>query len=177
MINDRFILGAIAGIGGNIVKNVIMTVAKKKKWAEMDGPDRAAGLTLPAHKVAEFRGRIIGIICDTTIASFLGVGLVYLLTITGKDKAILKGSFTGEAAWAFLFGTLGRLGVTSVTPVSSKTILSQYIAHIAFGATSTYLVIKLGDPKLFTGEIPLTTCPFLKENSVLKDTPHSSPIT
>jgi len=154
-IKDRLLLGGIAGLGGNIVKLGILQIAKRLKWAEFDGAQTATGILLPAHKVAEPRGRLIGYLGDATIAAVLGIATTYTLSITGKDKAILKGASSGMFMWTDLYGALGGIGVTKVRPASSKTILSQFIGHSAFGAVAAALATQLGDPGLFTGEVPL----------------------
>ncbi len=40
-IKDRLILGAIAGLGGNLIKLVTARAAMKMNLAELDGPERA----------------------------------------------------------------------------------------------------------------------------------------
>jgi len=154
-IKDRLLLGGMAGLGGNIVKIGIMQIAKRLKWAEFDGAETATGILLPAHKVAEPKGRLVGYLGDATIAGVLGVATTYVLSITGKDKALLKGASSGVFMWTALYGALGGLGVSKVRPASPKTVLSQFIGHIAFGAVAAALTTQLGDPGLFTGKIPL----------------------
>lgn len=156
-IKDRLMLGFLAGIGGNLVKRNIMKAACYLKWAEFDGPEKAAGLLLPAWKVSTPRGRIIGNICDFTIASLFGTVGVYLLSLTGKDHAVIKGGFFGEAAWSFTYGALGKMGLSSVRISSPKTTLSQCAAHMAYGMTAAWLITTFGDDGLFTGKIPLTS--------------------
>jgi hypothetical protein len=155
-IKDRMMLGLLAGFGGNLVKKGIMTVARHLKWAEHDGSEKGASLVLPAWKIATPRGRIIGNICDFSVAGILGIACVYLLTITGKDRAITKGAFYGEVSWSFLYGLLGRQGVSSITVTSPKTLLSQCAAHISYGMTTAYLITKFGDEGLYDGGLPLS---------------------
>lgn len=157
-IKDRLILGAIAGLGGNIAKNIIVKTAKKLKWAEVDGAEMAAGMLIPPYRIADPEGKVVGYIADNIIAGMLGVATVYTLSLSGKDKAVLKGVFTGQAAWAILYGLLTTMGATKVHSVSPKSVLSEFAGHTAFGALTAYLATKLGDPGLFTGKIPLTAC-------------------
>ncbi len=154
-IEDRLLLGAIAGLGGNILKLSILEIAKRLKWAEFNGTDAATGILLPAHKVAEPKGKLVGILGDATIAGVLGVTITYVLSITGKDKALFKGASSGMFMWTALYGAMGSIGLTKVKPSSPKTVLSQFIGHAAFGAVAAALATQLGDPSLFTGKIPL----------------------
>ena len=153
-IKDRLLLGTIAGLGGNIVKFGIIEIAKRLKWAEFNGVDTAAGIMLPAHELAEPRGRLVGFIGDAIVAATLGTATTYILSITGKDNAIFKGASSGLFMWTALYGAMGG-GISTVRPASPKTVLSQFIAHGAYGAITAALVKRLGDPSLFTGEIPL----------------------
>jgi len=158
-IKDRIILGVIAGLGGNLIKNIIGRSCMRYGLAELNGPERAAGMLLPGYKIATFQGRLVGYIADGVIASILGLGTVYALSLTGKDKAITKGVLSGLAAWTTLYGALGTMGATKVGPVSSKTVLVELVAHTAYGATTAYLATKLGDPSLFDGRQPLSASP------------------
>jgi len=158
-IKDRIILGAIAGFGGNLIKTIIGRSAMKIGLSELNGQERAAGMLVPGHKIATSHGRLVGYIADNVIAGTLGVATVYALSITGKDKAIVKGALSGQAAWTLLYGMLGTMGATKVGPVSPKTVLMEYVAHTAYGATAAYLVTKLGDPSLFDGRQPLSASP------------------
>lgn len=155
-IKDRVMLGLFAGINANLLKRGIMLIARNMEWAELDGPEKAAGILLPAHKISTPRGKIIGNICDFTIAGIIGVLSVYILSVTGKDHAVAKGALIGETTWNFAYGALGgNRGFSTVYPVSTKTLLSQCAAHISYGMTTAYLITKFGEEGLFTGEISL----------------------
>ncbi|MFA7468184.1 MAG: hypothetical protein WCY82_07960 [Desulfotomaculaceae bacterium] len=161
-IKDRLILGAIAGLGGNLIKLSIGKAAMKMNLAEVGGPERAAGMLVPGHKIVTTEGKVVGYIADSVIAGLLGVTTVYALSITGKDKAITKGALSGEAAWTLLYGLLTTMGATKVGPVGPKTVLSEVVSHTAYGAITAYLVTKLGDPGLFNGQLPLSASPHSK---------------
>jgi len=158
-IKDRLILGAVSGFAGNLIKLAIGRAAMKMNLAEVGGPERAAGMLVPGHKIATTQGKIVGYIADSVIAGLLGVTTVYALSITGKDKAIAKGALSGEAAWTLLYGLLTTMGATKVGPVGPKTVLSELASHTAYGALTAYLVTKLGDPGLFNGQLPLSASP------------------
>lgn len=57
-IRDRLVLGAVCGICGNVVKNAVQRFAMSKKWAEVDGPARAAGMLVAGHKISTPGGRL-----------------------------------------------------------------------------------------------------------------------
>jgi hypothetical protein len=97
-IKDRLILGLIAGLGGNIAKTIVGETAKKLKLAEIDGPEKAAGMLIPPYKIADPKGKAVGYIADNIIAGILGVVTVYALSLSGRDKAVLKGALSGQMA-------------------------------------------------------------------------------
>lgn len=97
---------------------------------------------------------------DSVVAGLVGVVTVYVLSITGQDRAKLKGALTGQTVWTALYGVLGTMGATKVYPVSPGTVLSEFAAHSAYGAVTTFLATKLGDPGLFNGELPISASKF-----------------
>jgi len=155
-IKDRLLLGAVTGLGGNIAKMLIIKTARKLNWAEFDGAEKAAGMLVPAYKTTQPLGRVVGIFADNVIAGILGVTTVYMLSITGKDKATTKGALAGQAMWCALYGVLTTMGATVVHPPAPKTVLTEFAGHTAFGAVAATLAAKLGDPGLFNGDIPLS---------------------
>lgn len=154
-IKDRMLLGVIGGVAGNLVKLSLGYYFKKKKLAEIDGPERAAGMLVPPHTIFTKEGKIVGYLADGAVGSLLGVSMVYLLSITGKNQGVLKGAATGQAMWTFLYGVLGTLGATKVNAATPKTVLSEYISHTAYGLVTACVVLGLGEKGLFDGTIPL----------------------
>jgi hypothetical protein len=154
-ISDRLVLGGISGILGNLAMLLTISPAIKMKLAEFDGPTRTAGIFLPLSQVNKPMGQAVGYIANNVIAATLGTAAVYILSVTGKDKAVLKGSGFGLASWLFLYGMLGNVGVTAVKPSFPKTIISQAVSHMVFGAVTAYAATKIGNEDLFNGNIPL----------------------
>ena len=158
-IKDRLILGAVAGLGGNLAKLAIERIAMKMNLAELSGPERAAGMLVAGHKTATTEGKIVGCITDSIISVVLGTATVYALSVAGKDKAVIKGALIGKVAWTGLYGMLATMGATKVGPVGPKTVLSELVAHTTYGVTTAYIATKFGDPGLFSGQVPLSKSP------------------
>ena len=158
-IKDRMLLGVIAGLGGNVVKLTLSTIFQKLKWAELGSPERAAGMLIPPHTLMHKKGRMVGYLADSVVSGLLGTASVYAFSTFGKNKATLKGALAGQASWTFLYGVLGTMGVTKVSPVSPNTVLSEFVSHTAFGATSAFIITRLGDSSLFDGTIPISATP------------------
>jgi hypothetical protein len=163
-IKDRFLLGAVAGLGGNLVKTAIVKLAKRFNWSEFNGSEKAAGMLLPAHKITQPSGRLVGYIADNVIAITLGTAAVYMLSLAGRDKAALKGALSGQVMWSIFYGVLSTMGATQVHPPAPKTVLTEFVAHTAYGAATAALATKLGDPDLFNGSVPLIASPVGKNH-------------
>lgn len=148
-ITDRFWLGAIAGLGGNIVKTAVEYGLNKSGFSKSNGRSTAAGIFLKKADIAKPYGKSLGIIADNMIAMGLGVTCIYWLTLMGKDKYLLKGAGLGAMEWGGLYGVLSRLGATEIYPVSPKDGIAEFISHMAFGASKIAIAVGLGDERLF----------------------------
>jgi hypothetical protein len=155
-IKDRFVLGAIAGIGGNLAKLAISQVSFARGIAEITGPQRAAGMLVAGHRIMTPLGQTAGFLADGAIAGLLGVLFTYMMSITGKDYALLKGSLGGEVAWTALYGTLATMGATTVKGVSPPTVVTEFMGHTAYGLAAAGLIAMLGDPGLFNSKVPIS---------------------
>jgi len=151
-IQDRVLLGALCGLGGGLVKNALSELSIRAGLAEYGGPSRAAGMLVSAHKITTPRGKLVGWIADSSISAMLGVAAVYMLSITGKEKAPLKGALVcGASAWTALYGVLGTMGATEVQHPLPRTVLSEFFVHTVYGAVVASLAAYLGDEALFEG--------------------------
>lgn len=149
-IKDRFLLGVISGLGGNIAKMAIEHLFNKTGFVQSNGRTSAAGIFLKKSDIKTPYGKVVGVIGDNMIAAGLGVTCTYWATLMGKDHFILKGAGLGAAEWAALYGVLSKLGATVIYPVKPKDALATYISHLAFGATKMTITRYLGDERLFT---------------------------
>jgi hypothetical protein len=155
-IADRILLGVISGLSANIIKLAMGKAAMKLNVADLDGPMKATGLLVPAHKIADRKGMFVGYLADSSIAAMIGIFTVYVLSITGKDRALLKGTLIGKSMWTVLYGVLATFGASKVAPVDPKTALAEFASHSVYGATAAALAVRLGDERLFNGRIPLS---------------------
>lgn len=164
-IQDRLLLGIVAGLGGNLAKLAIGKTGKKMQWAELHGPDMAAGMFIPPVKLASTQGRVAGLIADSVIAGVLGVVIVYGLSLSGRNQAPIKGLATGSAMWTGVYGIASAMGLTKVKPHSPTTVLNEFVSHSIYGLVTATLAVKLGDEGLFNGQTSLFACPVAQMNS------------
>lgn len=148
-IKDRFFLGIISGLGGNIAKIAVESFLRKTGFSSGDGRRTAAGIFLKKSDIDTTYGKVVGTIADNMIAAGLGVTCSYWLTLMGKDYYFLKGAGLGAAEWGSLYGVLSKLGATSIYPVKPTDALSTYFSHLAYGAVKITIARHLGDERLF----------------------------
>jgi len=170
-IRDRLQLGVVAGLTGVVVKDLVGGLLSRAGWAEERGPQRAAGMLLPAYKIYTPLGRLAGWLADAAVGSLLGIASVYTLSFTGKDRAALKGLTTGALAWVGLYGVMGNIGATTVRPVQPKTVISEFINHAVYGVVTTATAAYLGDEQLFEGGIPWSASSIRMEEIPLRPAP------
>lgn|GEM_PF-578716 len=149
-INDRFLLGLIGRLGGNVAKIAVERIAVKTLGFNDTGAKKAAGIFIRGNQAESPLGRILGNIADNMIASGLGVTCAYWLTLMGKDYYLLKGAALGAAEWTALYGLLSRMGATAVYPSTALNGLVTLVSHLVFGMTKIQIVYSLGDQRLFT---------------------------
>ncbi|MHB1420780.1 MAG: hypothetical protein ACYCX4_14575 [Bacillota bacterium] len=148
-ITDRFWLGVISGLGGNLAKTAVEKIFYLIGFSKMSGPATAAGIFLKKSDINTPYGKTVGILADNMIAVGLGVTCLYWLTLMGKDKYIIKGAGLGALEWGSLYGVLSRLGATTIYPVKPQDALVSFFSHLAFGATKIAITANLGDERLF----------------------------
>lgn len=148
-ITDRFWLGVISGLGGNLVKTAIEEFFKRKGVIKSTAIEKASGIFVDKKDISSPQGRMVGFIADNMIAGALGVSCVYWLTLMGRDKYLLKGGFLGAIEWTTIYGVLSRAGATSIFPVKPADALVGFVSHFAFGMTKIALSANLGDTRLF----------------------------
>ncbi|MGI6685199.1 MAG: hypothetical protein ACOX47_06940 [Bacillota bacterium] len=148
-LTDRFLLGVIAGLGGNIAKITVEHFFNRTGFSQSNGHTTAAGIFLKKSDINTPYGKLVGYIADNMIAGGLGVTCTYWATLMGKDNYLLKGAALGAGEWTALYGVLSKLGATAIFPIKPKDAFATYLSHLAFGAVKMAIAVNLGDSRLF----------------------------
>lgn len=149
-INDRILLGVIAGLGGNLVKTAIDEMSLKAKFSQRSFRSTAAGVWVARKKDADsVYGQLLGGILDFGMATLGGVGTVYMLSKTGRDSLVVKGLASGITFGATITALLSTLPTNRVKPKDAVSNLSYVASHAAFGLVATAVAAQLGAPSLF----------------------------
>ncbi|MFZ7103885.1 MAG: hypothetical protein ACOWWO_14705 [Peptococcaceae bacterium] len=147
-ISDRIFLGIISGILGGVPSKLINAFEYHVGLTDVKYSQLSSSLFLPAKKVKNSNAHIIGSIANNTGIAIVGVLITYLLSITGRDKLIVKGLGVTSTAWLFVYGLISRLGLPIKTKKTLTPLLS-FIDHAALGIFTALIVSKLGDDSLF----------------------------
>ena len=151
-IKDPILLGVVSGLAGNLLKNIGNFVNVKLGMTQSTYPRVAGGIFMKQNQVESIPGKTVGWIADSAVAGGLGIGLVYLLKLTGKDHALIKGVIYGDSAWTVLYTFANKLGVSKIYPLDPKTNLSGYMNNTLYGIGTVLAATTLGDEDLFAKE-------------------------
>lgn len=149
-IKDRVILGAACALIASVTPKVMNAIGYRVGLTDVRFNQPAASLFLPKKeaKANTLPSKIIASLVNNTMVSFTGTLITYMLSITGRDKAVIKGAGIGAIQWIGIYGFLSRLGLIVKSNKPWTNILS-FIEHTVFGASTAVLVSKLGDDRLF----------------------------
>jgi hypothetical protein len=147
-IRDRILLGVLAGIVCGMLGRILNDLEYHLKLTDVKYGQMAANLFLPKNKLDTPEARIVASLVNQSNISLMGVTVCYLLSATGRDKAVLKGLGVGATAWTTIYGLTARMGLSVKTRKPLSPILS-FIDHALFGTMCGLFVSKLGHDSLF----------------------------
>lgn len=157
MVRDTFTLGMISGTIGNLVKDLSNYVLYKRGFTT-EIYHRVAGSLFLAPEVTERpMGHLVGQLTDIMLGAGLGVPIVYMLKLTGRDKYALKGMAAGIGGWLILYGLMGSGGLVNTRRSDPKTIFSGFLNNTLYGVATAYAAMKLGGPALERSRTGLET--------------------
>lgn len=148
-IKDRVFLGVVAGLAGNLVKTLIDEISTKQKISQRSFRGTAAGAWVSQKESTITNGQILGGLLDFGMGSMGGVGMVYLLSATGKDHLVTKGILTGISMGSLITFVLSAVPTNKAKPKDAASNLSYLVSHAAYGLVTTFVAAKLGDPSLY----------------------------
>lgn len=149
-IKDRFTLGVVAGLAGNMVKTAIDELSVKKKVSQRPFRETAAGVWVSKRSEAtNVKGQVLGGLLDFGVGSIGGIATVYMLSKTGRDGLTIKGLVSGITMGSMITAAMSALPQNKVRPKNAASNLSYMVSHAAYGLITTYLVALLGHESLF----------------------------
>ncbi|UWG97948.1 hypothetical protein LPY66_03835 [Dehalobacter sp. DCM] len=91
------------------VNKVLNNFEYHKKLTDTKYGEMASNLFFPKIKTDTREGKFIGYIITQINLGLTGVIISYLLSATGRDKAVIKGVGVTTSAWLFYYGVASRL--------------------------------------------------------------------
>lgn len=149
-IKDRFMLGIISGLAGNLVKMALDEIPLRRKISQRSFRATAAGVWVNKKTQADNSyGQLLGGIFDFGFASVGGVATVYFLSKTGRDHLVLKGIVSGVTIGSLITSLLSVFPTNKVAPKDAPSNLSYRASHIIYGLTTTAVAAYLGHSSLY----------------------------
>jgi len=144
-MKDTITLGVASGIIGNIAKDISNFLLWRSKKTELLYAHLTASTLVGPGKTNEPFNLLLGQIQDMTYGAALGIPLVYLLKLTGKDNYLLKGAGTGLLLWSVLY----NFGPIAIQPKMTKTHFSALWNNLLYGMVTAHAAVSLADPDVF----------------------------
>ncbi len=164
-IKDRLLLGLIAGLGANLLKEAIAETGIRSGLSKYTCKRMIPLVLLNKKEAKTWKGRALGITTDMTIAGMTGVLITYTLSFSGKDYSWLKGIMVSNGVLDQVFNAFTRV-LPQVRQDPNSNLLCRGI-HAIFGITAASIITSLGDPALFRGSSQLTNSDVRQNSDVV----------
>jgi len=150
-IKDRILLGAISGILASVPIQIFDPLIHERGITDVPYSYSASKIFLVKNKTKTPASKALSFLINSTASGLVGTALAYTLSLTGKDKAVIKGIGVGALMWIGTAGLLANIGlnVRSKRPI---TPLLSFAEHATFGAICSSIITKIGDDSLFPGQ-------------------------
>jgi hypothetical protein len=143
-IRDSIALGTVAGLLGNIPSLILNFISVQLGFSKTYSFQISGGIYLFRRFTMEPGGILLGLLVWIFTSAFLGVAIVYLLKLTGRDYWWLKGILVSNfLMFVGMYGVIYSLGGSRVVPWDIPTNLSVLMENTLFGITAAYLAIRL----------------------------------
>lgn len=104
----------------------------------------AATLVLPIARANSISGWIIGLFVDLVLIAWFSLLIAYIIRVTGRDYAILKGAFVGGSSWLIVYGFFTHTGILGLfKPKGTVSGLTSIFLDITMGVVSAYVLVRL----------------------------------
>lgn len=143
---DGVLLATIAGMTGALAKDMPDFALRFLKVLRSNYWELAAAVLLPPEQAGTPGGLFIGAAVDLILGGALGILILAVFHIFGRDLWWYKGLVCGNIIW--LLGPGLILSAMSVLkPFSVAFRLSSLLDHELFGLTTTYIIWRWSKPE------------------------------
>jgi len=142
MLKDRILAGTIAGMIASLVKNIPNLLLWKLGIINFNYIALASSALVSVKDSGTTLGWIIGIMVDIITGGTLGLLIIFLFQITGRDYWWYKGLIIGNVIWLFGLGIAVNFGAARIVPLDPVFRVTSLVEHQIFGLVGAYLIIK-----------------------------------
>jgi len=147
-IKDRILVGTISGMVASTPLQITNALLHERGITDVPYGYSASKIFLTKKTIKTPASKALSVLINYTASGLVGTALTYTLSLTGKDKAVLKGTGVGAMMWLGMAGLLANVGlhVRSKRPI---TPLLSFAGHLMFGALCGSIIMKIGADSLF----------------------------
>ncbi|MFA5820401.1 MAG: hypothetical protein WC854_14140 [Bacteroidales bacterium] len=140
MLKDRILAGTIAGMIAALAKDVPNLILWKLGIVKYSYFTIAASSLLRPQDTTSILGWVLGIIVDIITGGTLGIVIIFLFKLTGRDYWWYKGLIAGNLIWLLGLGILINIGFARIIPIDPIFRITSLFEHQVFGLTAAYLI-------------------------------------
>ncbi|MDA8229479.1 MAG: hypothetical protein M0T74_17595 [Desulfitobacterium hafniense] len=148
-IKDSLVLSTLGGVVAAIVMDISNYLFWRTRNTEALNGHLAGSVLMRPFRTNFRKNFIIGQLLHLITGGLMGIPILGMLKMTGKDHYLYKGAMSGLFIWEFVYGVARRVGIWRNSIVFDKTHYSAIWNHLLFGAVASSLMIKFGDPSNF----------------------------
>jgi len=142
LLEDKVMLGILAGFFGNIPKEIISWIFHSIGYLRYTFVHIAAGAFVPQEFIDNPVSLATGIVADWIMVGIIGTLTVYFIEFTDDNYPIIKSIFLSSAFYIILYGALMALDVTRASLLTPLPNLLLYIPHLAMGSGIGWFIKK-----------------------------------
>lgn len=150
-IKDRITLGVLSGLLAGTPDTLINALEYKAGITDLTYGQMGANLFLNENKINTREAQLAGYLANFSAISAGGVIFIYILSLTGRDYAILKGVGLGLISWLTVYGLGSKIGLSVKSKKPLAPVLS-FFDHVLYGSLLGLITPKLSDETLFRNE-------------------------
>lgn len=154
-IKDRITLGVISSLIATAPMTPLSLVLNKLGLFDIYY-NYPASIFLPRSKTNTIEGKAVSALAQNITVGFVGVVTTYVLSATGRDKAVLKGVGVGSFFWLAFNGLLYNKAL-HIKSKKSYSPIYGWALHALFGGLCAFSAAKFGDDSLFPDSHLITT--------------------
>lgn len=144
-MKDSMIVGLFSGLLGAVIMELFNVLFGKKLFFGKT----ASSMIVNSVRSNRLKNIMFGEIMHLTVGAGIGSIITILLEKTGKNFAVIKGTFISLLAWIGLHNIGHRIDLFNIKPRSTRNHYFSLIQHLVYGICTSALIKYLTNPVTF----------------------------